>query len=78
MLSILRHTPLLVMLIIFLVLPFFGIELLHADDDIDDIDDDDHVAEEEDSGIVGSFFHFLGDVIAFPFRIIGNVLDAIF
>jgi hypothetical protein len=29
-------------------------------------------------GLIGGFFHFLGDVVAFPFRLIGGVFDAIF
>ena len=34
--------------------------------------------EERHSSLVGSFFGFLGNVIAFPFRVIGGVLKAIF
>ncbi len=32
----------------------------------------------EDHSILGSFFHFVGNVIAFPFRLIGSAFDAIF
>ncbi len=31
-----------------------------------------------DHSIAGGLFHFIGEVIAFPFRVIGNVFDAIF
>ena len=34
--------------------------------------------EEQHSSIVGSFFGFIGNVIAFPFRLIGNAFKAIF
>ncbi len=34
--------------------------------------------EERHSSIVGSFFGFLGNVIAFPFRLIGSAFNAIF
>ena len=34
--------------------------------------------KEEGHSLLGGFFGFLGDVIAFPFRLIGNVFDAIF
>ena len=34
--------------------------------------------EERHSGVIGSFFGFLGNVIAFPFRLIGGVFKAIF
>ncbi len=30
------------------------------------------------TGILGGFFHILGSIIAFPFVVIGNVLQAIF
>lgn len=33
---------------------------------------------EEHHGLVGGFFHFLGEVVAFPFRVIGGIFDAIF
>ena len=36
------------------------------------------VRTQESPGLVGSFFGFLGNVIAFPFRVIGGVLKAIF
>ena len=36
------------------------------------------VRKQESPGLVGSFFGFLGNVIAFPFRVIGGVLKAIF
>ncbi|MDE2215264.1 MAG: hypothetical protein KGJ61_09150 [Candidatus Omnitrophica bacterium] len=29
-------------------------------------------------GLIAGFFYFLGDVIAFPFRLIGGLFDAIF
>jgi hypothetical protein len=31
-----------------------------------------------DGGIFGGVFHLLGEVLAFPFRVIGGVFDAIF
>ncbi len=31
-----------------------------------------------DGGIFGGTFHLIGDVLAFPFRLIGNIFDAIF
>ena len=34
--------------------------------------------EAEPHGLIGGFFHFLGDVIAFPFRLLGGMFDAIF
>jgi hypothetical protein len=36
------------------------------------------VVEHDDSSIVGNFFRFVGNVIAFPFRMVGKALDAIF
>jgi hypothetical protein len=33
---------------------------------------------ESSPGIVGSAFGFVGAVIAFPFRVVGGVLDAVF
>ena len=33
---------------------------------------------QSDGGIFGGFFHLLGEVLAFPFRVIGSVFDAIF
>lgn len=36
------------------------------------------VVEKDESSIVGNFFRFVGDVIAFPFRMVGKALDAIF
>ena len=32
----------------------------------------------EGGGVIGSFFHFVGQVIAFPFKVIGGILGAIF
>lgn len=29
-------------------------------------------------GLIGGLFYFIGDVLAFPFRVIGGVFDAIF
>lgn len=36
--------------------------------------------EDDDDGgsIVGSFFRFVGEVISFPFKILGKAFDAIF
>ncbi|MGE0268090.1 MAG: hypothetical protein AB7S78_06525 [Candidatus Omnitrophota bacterium] len=34
--------------------------------------------EDERSSIVGSLFHFVGDVISFPFRLTGKAIDSIF
>ena len=34
--------------------------------------------EPEHHSLVGSVFNFVGDVIAFPFRLIGGVFDAVF
>ena len=34
--------------------------------------------KEQHGSILGSFFGFLGNVIAFPFRLIGSALNAIF
>ena len=47
-------------------------------DDFDADLEDEPVYEEEDQGILGSVFSFVGDVIAFPFRVIGGVFDSIF
>jgi len=71
------HVKLLVILVLCLVLiSGFCVGLGYADDfdvdlEEDDLDDDDH-------GIIGGVFHFVGDVVAFPFRLIGGVFDAIF
>lgn len=66
---------LVILLLCFALIGGFCVTLGYADDfDVDleeDVDDDDH-------GIVGGFFHFVGDVIAFPFRLVGGVFDAIF
>lgn len=32
----------------------------------------------EDTGIIGGLMHFVGEVVAFPFRVIGSSIDAIF
>ena len=29
-------------------------------------------------GVIGGLFYFIGEVIAFPFKVIGGILDAIF
>lgn len=31
-----------------------------------------------DTGVVGGLVHFVGEVIAFPFRVVGHTIDAIF
>ena len=31
-----------------------------------------------DGGIFGGVFHLLGEILAFPFRVIGGIFDAIF
>ncbi len=34
--------------------------------------------KDEPRGVVGSLFHFIGSVIAFPFRVIGGALKGLF
>jgi len=33
---------------------------------------------QSDGGIFGGAFHLLGEILAFPFRVIGSIFDAIF
>lgn len=40
--------------------------------------DDTATQKSGDTGVVGGLFHFVGDVIAFPFRVVGHTIDAIF
>tara|TARA_B100000745_G_scaffold117756_1_gene76106 strand:- start:274 stop:477 length:204 start_codon:yes stop_codon:yes gene_type:complete len=57
------------LLVLFIFCAILGVDNAYADDDIEGGDD---------SSIVGGFFNFLGDVLAFPFRVVGSVFDAIF
>jgi hypothetical protein len=35
-------------------------------------------SKERPDGVIGSAFHLVGTVIAFPFRVVGGALDALF
>ena len=65
---------LVILLLCIVLLSGFYIGLSFADDFDVDLEDNDH----EDHGLLGGFFNFVGDVIAFPFRLVGGVFDAIF
>ena len=44
----------------------------------DSAESSDSGSVEKDHGIIGGFFHFFGEVVAFPFRVVGGAIDAIF
>ena len=72
MMKILEYKPVIIFaLAIFLLFAIIGAGLLNADEDGDE-------PAKDDSSILGSFFRFVGNVIAFPFRMIGKAFDAIF
>ena len=86
--------PLSLILVLFLAFSFAGLNSLHAaydnttqtttvkDGDTTTTTTDTTVVKEvkvkEEHSIVGSLFVFIGEVVSFPFRMIGKAFDAIF
>jgi len=71
------YIKLLVILLLCLALAVFYWTNLVFADDFDATPADDH-ADDKDHSLVGSLFNFVGNVVAFPFRMVGNVFDAVF
>ena len=71
------HLKLLIIVLLCISLLFgFCLNLAFADDF--DVDVEDDVDDDDDHSLIGGVFHFVGEVFAFPFRMVGNLFDAIF
>ena len=69
--SILRYQPIIICLLITMVLLYsMFLPYLYAEEDV--------TPKEEERSVVGGLFHFVGEVVAFPFRVIGHGFDLIF